>query len=76
MGEIGKEYIISEKYLDDLIKEVSSSAVGKIMKRFDVVEDRNELKRIVKELVYEEFRNVKSFIKAVNWGMKFIKPNK
>lgn len=73
---IGKEYIITEDYLDKVITKVSTTAVGRIMKRFDVVEDRKELKKIVKELLYEEFRNVKSFIQAINWGVKFVKPNK
>lgn len=73
MEEIGKEYIVTDKYLTEVINKVSTTAVGKIMKRFDVVEDRAELKKVVKELVYEEFRNLKSFIQAINWGIKFVK---
>lgn len=71
-----KEFIITEEYLNEVIKKVSTSAVGRILKRFDVVNDRKELKKVVKELVYEEFRNLKVFIEAINWGIKFKSPSK
>ena len=71
-----KEFIITEELLDKAIKKCSSSTVGRILKRFDTVDDKNILKSIVKELIYEEFRNLKVFIEAVNLGIIFKSPSK
>ena len=64
-----KGYIkITEQYLDDSIKYIGSSLVGKIMKRFELSEDKNDIKIQCKELVYEEIRNFKNMLIAFNSG--------
>jgi len=70
-----KKFEIDEQYLDNVIKKCSTSAVGKIMKRFEVINNEDDLKRVVRELLYEEFRNVKVLIESVNWSVHFKKPS-
>jgi hypothetical protein len=79
IGEVrmskSKEFVINDELLDKAIKICSTSTVGRVLKRFDVIENREELKKEVKELIYEEFRNLKVFIQAYNWGVEFKKPS-
>lgn len=57
-----EEYKIGENHLKELINFCGNDAAGKILKRIDIVDDRGELKKVVKELVYEGFRNFKHFL--------------
>lgn len=66
------EYRISKKYLEELIKKGSRSLVGEIMKRFELFDDKEEIKKLVKELVYENYREIEALIKAFSCGVKFI----
>lgn len=59
---------IKESYLDELIKFHSSSLVGKSCKRFEILDNTNDIKRNVKELIYEEFRSLLDNIKAYDAG--------
>lgn len=64
-----EKYIkVSEKYLEEAIKFAGSSLVGKIMKRFEIMEDINSIKSESKELIYEEMRNLKNILIAYNTG--------
>lgn len=64
-----EKYIkITEKYLEDSIKYVGSSLVGKLLKRFEILEDKNSIKAEAKELIYEEMRNFKNMLFAFNLG--------
>lgn len=65
---------ISEAYLDQILKASASSLVGEIMKRFEILENKDAVKADTKELVYEKFRELKGQIKAFNSGVKFIAP--
>ena len=62
--------IISERYLDELIKMHSKNLVGKSCKRFEILSDLESIKLAVKELIYEEFRNFLGNVKAYNEGGK------
>lgn len=66
-----KEVVIGEDYLKQVIDYVSSSLVGKMMKRFEVLEDKNAIKSSVKELTYEEFRNFMKILLAYKEGREF-----
>lgn len=70
-----KKFEIDEQCLNDIITRCSTSAVGKAMKRFEVINNKDDLKRVLKELIYEEFRNVKVLIEAVNWSVQFKDPS-
>ena len=63
-----KDLHIKEDYLNELINYVGSSLCGKILKRFEILEDKNAIKVNVKELVYEEFRHFRDLIQAHNRG--------
>ena len=65
---------ISEAYLDQVLQKSASSLVGEVMKRFEILEDKEAIKADSKELIYEKFRELKSQIKAFNFGVKFITP--
>lgn len=57
------EYIkISEEQLNDIIKKESNKLVGIILKRYEIIPDKNILKAEIKELIYEAYRNIKNII--------------
>lgn len=65
---------ISEAYLDQALKNTASSLVGEVMKRFEILGNKDDIKYDTKELIYEKFRELKSVLKAFNYGVKFITP--
>jgi hypothetical protein len=67
-----EKYTVSQDYLDKLIEQSSKCLVGKILKRHEIVNDSDTLKKDIKELIYEHFRDLKTFISAFNCGVKFI----
>ena len=64
-----KQLNISEEYLDELVTYVSRSLVGKLLKRHEIIEDKDLLKKASKEIIYEEFRNLKALIRAHSGGL-------
>jgi hypothetical protein len=66
---VSKVIKIKEEYLNELIGLVSAKAVGKILKRFEVLPDINLIKKEVKELIYESFRDFRDLILAHNVGL-------
>lgn len=64
-----KEIKIQEPYLKELIDYVSSSLVGKILKRFEILDNKDVIKKETKELVYEEFRQFRDLLIAHNKGL-------
>lgn len=68
------KYTISKEHLDDVMKESSKALVGKVMKRFEILDDKEAIKKDVKELIYENHRDLKKIIKAFSLGIKFITP--
>ena len=67
-----KNYQVSEQFLHDLIDKGSKSLVGKIMKRFEIFDDKKIIKASIKELVYENYRVLHELIKSFSSGVKFI----
>jgi len=63
------ELKIQEDYLKELSDHVSSSLVGKILKRFEITDNKDFIKKDVKELIYEEFRHFKELLVAHNKGI-------
>ena len=64
-----QELKIKEEYLEELLDFVGRSMVGKIMKRFEIIENKEILKTEIKELVYEEIRHFKNLILAYDKGL-------
>lgn len=51
---------LSEEQLNDIILSESKKTVGMIMKRYEIIDDKNVLKLETKELIYEAYRNIRS----------------
>ena len=63
-----KSITISERYLKESLDYISTSIVGKLMKKFEIVEDKNLIKALCKETVYEEFRHLRDVLFAYERG--------
>lgn len=63
-----EELKLSKRYLEELIDFESKKLVGKILKRYEIVNDRETLKSELKELIYEEFRQIRDLVLAYNKG--------
>jgi hypothetical protein len=67
-----ESYNVSQEYLDKAIDASSKALVGMIMKRFELFDDKEVIKKEVKELVYENYRNLKGLISSFSSGVRFI----
>lgn len=67
-GEI-KFLKITEDYLKELIDYCGRSLCGKLLKRFEIIEDRNVLKDEARELIYEQYRTFRDLLIAHNRGL-------
>lgn len=56
--------------LKEIIALCGNDTCGKILKRVDIIEDRESLKCCIRELVYEGYRNFKHMLKAYEKGAK------
>ena len=56
---------ISEETLNGLIDQEARKMVGIALKRFELIEDKEILKKELKEIIYESFRNVRDMIRTV-----------
>ena len=63
-----KTITISERYLKESIDYIGSSLVGKLLKRFEILEDKNQIKAEAKELIYEEFRHLRDVLISFEKG--------
>ena len=62
---------VSLYLIDEILEKSSRIMVGKVLKRIDICSDSDILKKTVKELVYEEFRSVKSLIELHAKSLNF-----
>jgi len=69
-------FFVSKEYLEDAVTQSARNLVGKIMKRFEILDDKEAIKKEVKELIYENYRDLTSILKAFSYGVKFITPKK
>ncbi len=69
MSEEMKFLKITESYLKELIDYSGRSLCGKLLKRFEIIEDRKTLKDTVRELIYEEMRHFRDLLIAHNKGL-------
>ena len=57
------------EYLDELLTFEASKLVGKCLKRFEICADREILRKNIKELIYEEMRDIKTIMRAYGDGV-------
>jgi len=63
-------YIISKDYLEQLLDSSSRTTVGKACKKFEISNSLPDIKIQIKELIYEEFRNLKNLLDAHQNGIE------
>lgn len=63
-----KEIKLTESYLDEAITLASKSLVGKLLKRFEIIEDKNIIKAEARELIYENYRYLRDILLAFDKG--------
>lgn len=63
-----KEIKLSEQFLKQTLDSSSQALVGKLLKRFEIHEDKNSVKLESKELIYEHFRQLKELLIAFDKG--------
>lgn len=63
-----KDLIIPINAFEDLLKFHSNKTVGKIMKRIEICDDKEAMKSQIKELLYEQYRDLGDLLFALNYG--------
>jgi len=57
-------------YLDQVFSAEFPKLVGKVMKRFEILEDKEYLKKEIKELIYESSREMQDIFYAYSKGLE------
>jgi len=65
---------ISEDYLMVTLNSAAVKLVGEVMSNFDSISNPEDLKKTVKNTVYQNFRDLSGQIKAFDCGVKFYTP--
>ena len=77
-------YNISEKDLKKILSDTASSTVGHLLKRIEIVyknrnlnqeQKENLFKDVIREVIYENFRDVGSKVKCYHYGLTYEKQN-
>ena len=66
-----KKLEISENYLILLIKQSANKTVGELMSLHETISNPDELKKAVKNSIYQNFRDFESTVRAFDYGIKF-----
>lgn len=53
---------IDENLLKTIISAEAAKTVGIIMKRYEIIEDKETLKKEIKEILYEAYRNLRDLL--------------
>lgn len=64
------ELKINLKSLVELLDYQSRSLCGRILKRFEIIDNKEILKADIKELLYEEMRNLRDLLIALGRGFE------
>ena len=63
-----KELLLS--YLDTIFTKEFAKLVGKLLKRVEILEDKEYLKKEIKELIYESSREMRDIFLAYSAGLE------
>jgi hypothetical protein len=69
-NKVPSEKEILLKYLDQVLSIFSQKLVGKLLKRHEIINDAETLKKETKELVYENFRDLRDVFEAYGQGLE------
>lgn len=56
---------LTEETLNQIVDQEARKTVGIALKRFELIEDKEILKKELKEVIYESFRNIRDMVRAV-----------
>ena len=62
--------ILTKSDLTKILSDASRASVGKIMKRIEISQNLSQSKAEIKEVIYEEFRNVKTQLECYSKGIQ------
>jgi len=65
-----KNLVIRSGYVEELTDKTASKLVGRLLKRFEIYSDKDIIKKAVKELVYESFRDLRDSLYLGNYGLE------
>jgi len=65
-----KNLVIPTESFEDLLKFHSAKTVGKILKRMEITDNKEVMKSQIKELIYEQYRDLTDLILALNYGLE------
>lgn len=64
---------VDEEFLKEILEKSSRALVGKIMKRFEISGNEDAvLKKNIKELIYEQFRDLRTHIESHSKGIELV----
>lgn len=63
-----KDLVIPINAFEELLKFHSNKTVGKIMKRIEICDNKEIMKTQIKELLYEQYRDLGDLLFALNYG--------
>jgi len=64
---------ISEDYLMNVLKSASTKMVGEVLSNVETISTPDELKKAIKNTIYQNFRDFEAQIKAFDCGVRFVK---
>ena len=70
-----KKLEISEEYLNNVLKSAGTKMVGETLAIIEVVAKLEDVKQLIKNNIYQNFRDLKAQLEAFDKGCKFISPN-
>ena len=70
---MGNKLEIAEDYLDEVIKHAGIKLVGEALSNMETITNPEELKKSIKNTIYQNFRDLNAQIHAFDCGVKFIK---
>ena len=63
---------ISEDYLDETIRHAATKLVGEVCSNLETITNPEELKKTVKNTIYQNFRDLDGQIRAFDCGVRFV----
>ena len=66
-----EELKISKEYLKKVLDNNARMLVGTIMKRFEILTNAGDIKKSIKELIYENYRVLRAQIESFSYGVNF-----
>jgi len=67
-----KKLEIAEDYLVITLKNAAIKLVGESMANLETISNPDELKKTIKNTIYQNFRDLEGQIKAFDCGVKFV----